>query len=298
MEKLDKAEDMFTSMRKRQVERFQGAKSFRDYSPDSHDVFVATYPKSGTNWMLQIAQQLVWHGEAVFDHIHSVVPWPDGEDMWGYLRGGSIPLKDPSVWKACPERKRVIQSHLNWDMLPHSDEARYLSVIRDPKDVFVSNYLFTRQTIWPAMPSVKTWYRLFLDGNSLGGSWAVNAAGFWEQRHRPNVRVFSFKSMKRDLAGTVRQVAELLGIRATDDVIRKVSDKSTFDYMKQIDDKFRTVKIVPWRREGFMMRKGTVGGSSELLSREQQREMDAHFQAELKRLGSDLPYAEFCNVVT
>ena len=38
------------------------------------------------------------------------------------------------------------------------------------------------------------------------------------------------------------------------------------------------------------------GGSSELLSPEQQREMDAYFLGELKRLGSDLPYEEFADV--
>jgi hypothetical protein len=54
-------------------------------------------------------------------------------------------------------------------------------------------------------------------------------------------------------------------------------------------------KIIPWHPEGAMMRKGAQGGSSELLSRERQREMDAYFTTELKRLGSDFPYEEFCD---
>jgi hypothetical protein len=66
--------------------------------------------------------------------------------------------------------------------------------------------------------------------------------------------------------------------------------------MKGIDQKFRMGKVIPWHAEGAMMRKGTQGGSSELLSRERQRAMDAHFRAELKRLGSDFPYEEFCDV--
>jgi hypothetical protein len=45
-----------------------------------------------------------------------------------------------------------------------------------------------------------------------------------------------------------------------------------------------------------MVRKGTQGGSSELLSAEQQRQVDAYFMAELKRLGCDLPYEEFCDL--
>ena len=45
-----------------------------------------------------------------------------------------------------------------------------------------------------------------------------------------------------------------------------------------------------------MMRKGSQGGSGELLTPERQREIDAHCIAELKRLGSDLPYEEFCGL--
>jgi hypothetical protein len=45
-----------------------------------------------------------------------------------------------------------------------------------------------------------------------------------------------------------------------------------------------------------MMRKGSEGGSSELITPAQAPRIDEYFIAELKRLGSDFPYAEFCRV--
>jgi hypothetical protein len=42
------------------------------------------------------------------------------------------------------------------------------------------------------------------------------------------------------------------------------------------------------------MRTGHQGRSSELLSAEQQEQIDASFIAELKREGSDLPYDQIC----
>ena len=54
--------------------------------------------------------------------------------------------------------------------------------------------------------------------------------------------------------------------------------------------------MVPWIEPGPMIRKGKHGGSSELLSPGQQRQVDDYFMAELRRLGSDFPYAEFCDV--
>jgi hypothetical protein len=107
-------------------------------------------------------------------------------------------------------------------------------VIRDPKDVFVSSYFFLKDGILgPAMPSVDTWYKLFMsDGFMIGGSWAANTAGYWAQRGRPNVLIVSFKSMKRDLKGTVRKVAQFLDIQASESLIDLVREKSSFEYRK------------------------------------------------------------------
>ena len=66
--------------------------------------------------------------------------------------------------------------------------------------------------------------------------------------------------------------------------------------MKSIDHKFHMGKMIPWREAGAMIRKGRQGGSSELLTPAQQREIDAHFKAELRELGSDFPYDEFCDL--
>jgi hypothetical protein len=271
---------------------------FRGYVPGTQDVFVMTYAKSGTNWMMQIAHQLIHHGAGEFDHIHSVVPWPDTQALPGFMRRYAINLPDAIDWKTAPEPKRVIKTHFDWELLPYSSDARYLTVIRDPKDVFVSNYLFIRDTVLgPAMPSVDTWFKLFLsDSFLLGGSWAVNTAGYWAERHRRNVLIVSFKAMKRDLRSHVIKIADFLDIHVPDPVIDEVCRRSSFEYMKGIDAKFRMGKVVAWRPEGAMIRKGVEGGASELLSPTRQREADAYFKSELTRLGSDFPYDEFCDV--
>jgi Sulfotransferase domain len=272
---------------------------FRGYTSGEQDVFVMTYPKSGTNWMLQIAYQLIHHGNGEFDHIHSVVPWPDAVLLSRTMRNYAIPLQLATAWRAAPERKRIIKTHLNWELIPYSKEARYIAVIRDPKDVFASLYFFVRENLLGrATPSVSAFYRAFLEGKIFTGSWAVNAAGYWAQRHRPNVLVVSFASMKHDLDATVRRVAEFLEIRVSDEVIREVCRKSSFDYMKSIDERFATYRGAPWRGKTFMLRTGKQGGSSDLLTPEHRREMDAVFIDELQRLGSDLPYDEICGYRT
>jgi hypothetical protein len=214
------------------------------------------------------------------------------------LRKYAIQLEDATHWRDAPEPLRVIKTHFNWDMLPHSDQAKYIAVIRDPKDVFVSNYCFVRDSVYGrAMPSVETWFQLFLSGDfPLGGSWAVNTAGYWAERHRSNVLIASFKEMKRDLRGTVKSVARFLNVDVDEDVIDEVCRRSSFEYMRAADRKVAMGKLIAWRKPGAMIRKGSQGGSSELLTPAQQRQIDEYFIAELARLGSDFPYAEFCEL--
>ena len=297
-EALGKGPQFLTRFATSNNRRVQERNPFRGYVPGPQDVFVMTMPKSGTNWMMQIAHQLIWHGKGDYNHIHDVVPWPDIAAMPGFMAKYAIPLDQATAWQSAPERKRVIKTHYHWEWLPDSAEARYIGIIRDPKDVFVSSYFFVRDSVYgPAMYSVDTWYRCFVSGvNFAGLSWPEVTASYWRQRHRPNVLLLSFKGMKRDLGGTVRRVAEFLEIGVTEAVIRDVVRQSTFEYMKSIDHKFNMGRVIAWRKPGAMVRKGSQGGSSELLTPERQREIDVYCQAELKQLGCDLPYEEFADL--
>lgn len=67
-----------------------------------------------------------------------------------------VPLRDERAWRAALTVLRVIKTHLEWDRLPYSPEARYICVLCDPKDAFVSSYFFIRDVIFgPLMPSAR-----------------------------------------------------------------------------------------------------------------------------------------------
>ena len=87
-----------------------------------------------------------------------------------------------------------------------------------------------------------------------------------------------------------------MDIHLSEEAMSEVCSKSSFAYMKRVENKFEMWDLIPWRKHSPMIRKGAQGGSSKLLSVQQQREMDAYFMAELSRLGSDLPYEEFADI--
>src|ERR1700688_1025651 len=154
-QKFGVAEKMLASLNDKRELEFVKKNPFRGYVPGKQDVIVMTYAKSGTNWMMQIALQLIYHAKAEFDHIHNLVPWPDAKLISPMMSKYAIPLDQATDWQTAPERKRVIKTHFNWELLPYSEEAKYIAVIRDPKDIFVSSYAFVRDGVMgSAMPSV------------------------------------------------------------------------------------------------------------------------------------------------
>jgi hypothetical protein len=272
-------------------------KVFQSYRPTEHDVFVSTFAKSGTNWMMQIAHQVSFRGAGDYAHIHDVVCWPDMRGKRS--RRMAISLDDTLVQQASPSKLRVIKTHLSALNIPYDEKARYLVVVRDPKEVFVSSYYFAGGAAGRIMPTQDVWFSLFLTDKfplNFGNTWAEHTASYWALKDKPNVLVLSFKKMKQDLPGAVRQVADVLGVNLTSAELDRVVEKSSFSYMSRIDDKFSPMPkgTLPWS-EGFrMMRQGKDGNSKEMLTLAQQMRIDAHFQNELKELGSDFPYAEFC----
>jgi hypothetical protein len=248
--------------------------------------------------MMQIAHQVAFRGHGEFEHIHDAVTWPD---LGGRRARMAVDLRSNVVQRLSPTGLRVIKTHLSTTYVPFSEKAKYLVVIRDPKELFVSSVHFVGSIAGPLMPALDVWLDLFLSKDfpmNFGNTWAEHTAGYWALRERPNVLVLSYSRMKQDLGRAVQQVADTMQVRLTQDELARVIERSSFDYMKAIDHKFVPLPkgSLPWAKELSMVRTGKAGNSGELLSREQQLRIDAHFQAELKQLGCDFPYAEFCRL--
>ena len=260
---------------------------FGDYQATAHDVFACVYFKSGTNWLMQILVQVVHHGAVEFEHIHDIVPWPDSPDPTY-----AVALTDETAWRNSPTGLRVIKTHLDVPRVPFSAEARYVCVMRDPKDVCVSAYHFLRaEGMGPMTPSVENFLTFFLSPNFPFRPWAEYLDGYWRMRDREYVLFLTYEEMKKDLEGTVRKIAAFLKVPLSEEEVDAVVRHSSFDHMKQIEHKFETGLIVPWAKpRGAMIRRGQHSGSGELLTPAQQQRIDDHCRAELKRLGCDFPY--------
>ena len=100
-----------------------------DFVPRPDDLFIVTYPRSGTTWMQMILYQLATDGSLEFEHIYQVCPY--FENSLG-MRSGFANVPEP----------RTFKSHLTYRQVPKG--CKYIYVARNGKDVAASYFHFSR----------------------------------------------------------------------------------------------------------------------------------------------------------
>lgn len=254
--------------------------------PSEHDVFVCTYAKSGTYWMMQAVSQVAGKGSAEFDNIHDIVPWPET------TMPGPVSVTEPT-WESAPTKKRAVKTHAEAQFVPYNEAAKYVVVLRDPKDVVVSSFYFANSYM-PGIDSIgiEAWADAFMYDRVPYGSWPEHTAGFWAWRSRPNVLIVSFEEMKADLRPVIDKLVALMGVSLTDAEMEKVLERCSFSYMKTNEERFKPPTVATMNSDITLLRSGKTGDSAEMLSAEKRAEIDSVMARRLQELGSDFPYAE------
>lgn len=266
-------------------------RAFAAWEPSRSDVVIATFMKSGTNWMMQLAAQIAHRGAAEFDHIHDLVPWPDTPSL------GPVALSDPGPVARAPTGLRVIKTHGGVDVVPFDPAARYVVVLRDPKEVIVSAYHFALPLLGlDDRVDPPLWHRLFLSRGAA--HWVEHTAGWWALRHEPNVLVVRFAEMKADLGAVADRVAAFMEVELTAAERAAVLERSSFRWMKANNDAFRPTPVPFFDPTTVppMVRRGVAGGAGELYDATQLAALDRSVLRQIEKQRVDLPYAELFDV--
>lgn len=147
------------------------------------DVFISTYPKSGTTWMQHLVHQLRSAGSMDFEEISVVVPWLESAVDMGI---------DPTAEQ--PWTPRAFKSHRMWSELPRG--GRYITVFRRPEDVLRSFYRFVDGWWFEAgsVPIDEFAHGLYLAGSASGRHWD-HLIDWYHQLTNPDVLVLSYEDM-------------------------------------------------------------------------------------------------------
>ncbi|WP_428262952.1 sulfotransferase domain-containing protein [Haliangium sp.] len=242
-----------------------------DARPD--DVFVSSYPRSGTTWTQLIVYLLCTgdHGLG-FEHLSQVSPWWERSLAWGNLDADDLArLPGP----------RIFKSHLPRRWLPRVGRCVY--VHRRGEDVALSYYHLYRSHLG-FEGSFEQFFERFLAGDLQYGSWFKHVAGWRAQRHDPRVFVLAYEDLKRDPVAHIGRLADFLDLRPSAAEVAEIARSTSFEAMKRNEDKFDHIGELRLGRgiqRGRFLRQGQTGQGRRALSEAQQRAFAAAARAPL-----------------
>uniref|UniRef100_UPI00358E30E1 amine sulfotransferase-like n=1 Tax=Myxine glutinosa TaxID=7769 RepID=UPI00358E30E1 len=252
-----------------------------DFSVRDDDVFVVTYPKSGTTWMQNIIALMYMEGDVKqFENIviAQKVPWLE------------VQL---NVIQARPSPRQIC-SHLPYHLMPkefRDKRSKVIYVMRNPKDTLVSFYYFYNMVKHLDTPKdFQDFLENFINGQVFIGSWFEHVRG-WQENNHPNMLWLTYEEMKKDLPAVVRRISKFVGKHLTEEQLLAVVKHSSFKAMKasptvnkeNLDSVFDLTK-------GKFMRKGKVGDWKNHFTVAQSEWFDTIYHERMARLDLDFTW--------
>nr|XP_004473100.2 sulfotransferase 2A1-like [Dasypus novemcinctus] len=221
------------------------------------DVITLSYPKSGTNWLLEIISLIHSRGDPSW--VQSVVtwdrsPWLENVDGYKEIRKRRLE-KGPSFYI----------SHLPIQFFPRSffsSKAKAIYIIRNPRDIITSGYFFWKGVkIVKSTESFEQFFQWFLQGNVSYGSWFDHIRGWLSMRGKDNFLVVAYEDLHQDRKGTVELISQFLGYKLTPEELSSVLKNISFQVMK--DNKMSNFSQLPDtimdHSKAQLLRKGITG---------------------------------------
>lgn len=251
------------------------------------DVFVVSFPKTGTTWVQEIVYLISTNLDfrsAAARNLEQRFPF-----LEYFYPGVSTIEKAPDV--------RLIKTHLPYSLLPESvrtENPKIIYVIRNPKDVCVSLFHFTRLLKDTGYEGTFTdFFESFIKGNvSYGPIWK-HYLEWWEHRNDPNVLIVSYEELQKDVCSVIQRIALFLERPLRDDEVNTIAEHCRFTSMAAND----AVNYDHWRKLGFVhlaegnfMRKGIVGDWKNYFTPEMNATMDAWIKEKFGGTGMSFVY--------
>ncbi|KAM7420102.1 hypothetical protein PAMA_014690 [Pampus argenteus] len=244
------------------------------------DVFVVTYPKSGTIWMQQILLLLEAKGDVAA--IRKLNSHSNGDQIpW-------IEVNDNRQTFVTAPSPRLRVSHLPYQLMPSAlsqKRGKVIYVARNPKDVLVSYYYFHKlATMLETPKDFSDFFEKFIRGDVFGCRWFDHIKTWYSHKADVNMLFITYEEMIQDLQSAVERISLFLGKELTDKQLANVVKHSTFNNMKKIPQaSYEQVSLdLLNHHQGTFMRKGIIGDWKNHFTVAQNERFDEVFQGEMK----------------
>ncbi|KAM8927928.1 sulfotransferase 2B1-like [Pelodytes ibericus] len=241
------------------------------------DIFNITYPKSGTNWMIEILNLIKHKGDANLSNLVPIYyrsPWYE-----------IIPAKEQIEVLTHP---RIISSHLPHQLFAKSfftSKAKIIYTMRNPKDICVSGFHFAKiMSIFKSPENFQEQLEVFLHGTAAYGPWFDHIKGWMQMKDDSRFFFITYEELLQDLRGCVVRICKFLEQELDNEAIDSVVKHATFKTMK--DNKMSNWSMMTSglldHSKGSFLRKGISGDWKNHFTVAQSEYFDNIYQEKMK----------------
>ena len=237
------------------------------------DIFLVSFPKSGNTWTRFLIANLRFPGEpATFQNINRLLPDTTATPKREFDR---MP------------RPRIIKSHECFD----PRYPRVINVVRDPRDVVVSQYHYHRKIRKIADDSpIEKFVTRFLAGETCPhGSWGQNIATWlYTSEGSPRYLQLRYEDLIADTPRELAKVASFLNLPTSPELMAQAVERSSADRMRQLEKQQDHGLYRNSRKDMTFVRAAGSGGWRKDLPMEQAARIESAWGALMHHLGYEL----------
>ena len=215
---------------------------------NASDVFIASYPRSGLNWLMFQLIEILTGQSAEFDTMETVIP-----RIGWHTR----------VPRLLPGGGRLIHTHERY----RSEYKRAIYLARDVRDVVLSQYPLDKKFNFYYTDSFERYLRAFLEGKVQGyAPWHEHVLGWLDSpaAQGGDLLVVRYEDRRANTEETLAKVLRFLGVDVDRRLIRQAVTNNVLERMRAKED--ASIRYRPRREEGRRIVRGVVGGWREKLT--------------------------------
>ena len=191
------------------------------------DVLIVTFPRSGTNWTSFLVANALVHGREespTLADFRRFLPGLNGE----YFEGkGWAGWRLRVSYRKLPS-PRIFSVHAPYD--PSFPKVVY--VVRDPRDVLVSDFHFQRLVGRGGGAAIKEHVMGIVSGaDQWPCAWDAHVRG-WALSGRPNVIVVSYEELHEDPASVLRRILDFAVVERPQAAVEAAVQAASFERMR------------------------------------------------------------------